>query len=100
MRRQILERVLANRARLAALAAGGPCRLLPAEGGWYAVLQVPRVGGEEQLVLDLLERDDVLVHPGFFFDFPGEGFLVLSLLPGPEVFEAGIERVLARAAAG
>jgi alanine-synthesizing transaminase len=98
MRRQVLDRVLANRARLAARAAGGPCRLMPAEGGWYAVLQVPRVGGEEQLVLDLLERDDVLVHPGFFFDFPGEAFLILSLLPRPEVFEAGVTRLLARVA--
>jgi len=37
----------------------------------------------------------VYVHPGHFFDLPGEGYLVLSLLPPPEVFQEGIRRVVA-----
>ncbi len=98
IRRAIQDRVSGNRSRLAArLGADSPCRLLPAEGGWYAVLQVPRGAGEEALVLALLERDDVLVHPGYFFDFPSEAYLVVSLLPEPEVFEPAIERVLTAA---
>ncbi len=98
IRTQILERVTGNRQRLAArVDADSPCRLLPAEGGWYAVLQVPRGAGEEALVLDLLERHDVLVHPGYFFDFPSEAYLVVSLLPEPAVFEPAVERLLARA---
>jgi hypothetical protein len=51
---------------------------------------------EESLVLQLLEQDHVLVHPGYFFDFPREAFLVLSLLPHPDVFDRGVSRVLAR----
>ena len=58
------------------------------------VLQVPATESEEQLVLRLLEREHVLVHPGYFFDFPKEAFLVLSLLPEPHVFADGLSRVL------
>ena len=70
------------------------------EGGWSAVLQVPAVRSEEALALELLEQDDVLVHPGYFFDFPKEAFVVVSLLVDPARFDAAIARLLARAAAG
>ena len=56
----------------------------------------PRIP-EEALVLDLL-ADGVLVHPGYFFDFASEAFLVVSLLPAPGDFQAGMARVLARCA--
>jgi len=72
------------------------CSVLTREGGWSAILQVPAIRAEEDLVLDLLERDDVLVHPGYFFDFPGEAYLVLSLLPEPEIFGEAVRRILAR----
>jgi hypothetical protein len=89
-------RVDRNRAALPrALAAGSPATLLASEGGWYAVLQVPATLPEEERTLRLLERSDVIVHPGYFFDFPREAFLVLSLLPSPEVFDEGLRRVLA-----
>ncbi len=71
-------------------------RLLRTEGGWYAILAVFDLASEEELILTLLEHDDVLVHPGYFFDFTNEGFLVLSLLPPPEIFCEGIGRLLAR----
>lgn len=71
--------------------------LLPPDGGWCAVLQVPSVRSEEQLVLDLLERDGVLVHPGYFFDMPREAFVVVSLLPDPVVFDRGLLSLLTRA---
>ena len=48
-----------------------------------AVVRVPSTRSEEDLVVDLLEHDGVLVHPGFFFDFPHEAFVVVSLLPEP-----------------
>jgi aspartate/methionine/tyrosine aminotransferase len=93
----IRERVLLNRASLrGAVPDGSPCRLLPADGGWYAVLQIPAVLSEEDRVLQLLEEDDVLVHPGYFFDFPREAFLVLSLLPDPRTFSEATSRLLAR----
>lgn len=71
--------------------------LLPVEAGWSAVLQVPSYRREEALVLELLQREHVLVHPGYFFDFSREAFLVVSLLVEPDVFDAGLARLLARA---
>ena len=46
-------------------------------------MQVPAIASEETIVLDLLEHTGVLVHPGYFFDFEREAFLVISLLPEP-----------------
>jgi alanine-synthesizing transaminase len=94
----ILERIRTNVATLASLAAKHPAiHLLPVDGGWSAVLRVPSTRGEEDLVLELLERDDVLVHPGFFFDFAHEAFLVVSLLPEPDAFAEGARRLMERA---
>ena len=95
---QIRRRVRANYATLRSLAQRFPaCGVLHAEAGWYAVVQVPATRSEEALVIDLIERDGVLVHPGYFFDFPREAFLVVSLLPEPEGFAAAATRVLTRA---
>jgi hypothetical protein len=73
-----------------------PATLLEPEGGWYATLRVPATSPEEERVARLLEDDGVLVHPGYFFDFPGEAYLVVSLLPPPETFAEGIDLVLSR----
>lgn len=99
MREQIGARTRRNLDLLRALASRHPsCGVLRAEGGWNAVVQVPAVKPEEQLAVELVEQDGVLVHPGFFFDFPREAFLVVSLLPEPTTFEEGVARLLARAA--
>ena len=71
-----------------------PVSIAPPGGGWSFVVRFPRVVPEEALVLELLERYGVAVHPGFFFDFPTEGYLVASLLPACDAFEAGFGRVL------
>jgi alanine-synthesizing transaminase len=98
LQRQILGRVSANRDFLASqIGATSPWKLLSAEGGWYAILEAPRIQSEEEWVLNLLGEDDVLVQPGFFFDFEREAFLVISLLTAEDVFRAGVARVLARA---
>jgi aspartate/methionine/tyrosine aminotransferase len=90
------ERIERNHDTLIRRAASpGPATLFPREGGWYALLQVPATLSEEERVLRLLAGSEVLVHPGYFFDFPREAFLVLSLLPPPEVFDEGVRRVLA-----
>jgi|WetSurMetagenome_2_1015567.scaffolds.fasta_scaffold21926_2 alanine-synthesizing transaminase len=100
VRRAILARVQHNLAALRALVLDHPsCSVHRVEGGWSAVIRVPATRSEESLVLDLLERDHVLVHPGYFFDFPHEAFLVVSLLPEPGVFRDAAGRVLARASA-
>ncbi len=100
IRRLILERVRRNLGTLQAIAAGRPaCSVLRVEGGWSAVVRVPATRSEESLALDLLEQDGVLVHPGYFFDFPHEAFVVVSLLPEPDSFRDGAARLFARASA-
>lgn len=70
----------------------GAITVLPVEGGWSAVLRVPRTRSDEDLAIDLLENG-VLVHPGYFFDFESEGFIVVSLLTPPQEFGEGIRRI-------
>ena len=60
------------------------------------MLRVAATASEEAMTLDLLERDGVIVYPGFFFDFPREAFLIVSLLPEPRSFAAGVRAVLER----
>jgi len=95
---EIAGRVRRNRRILQEEALRHPsCHVLRAEGGWYAVVQVPATRPEEDLVVELVDCERVLVHPGYFFDFPREAFLVVSLLGDPEVFRGAVARVLARA---
>jgi alanine-synthesizing transaminase len=90
---QIRTRTSANLDAARDALAGSGASVLNVEGGWYAVVQVPRVRPEEEWALDLLAREDVLVQPGFFFDFESEAFLVVSLLTPPAVFREGIRRL-------
>lgn len=96
IRRQIAARITANFRQLKDLVASAPsCRVLHAAGGWSAVVQVPTFRSEEELVVDLLSKEGVLVHPGYFFDFPRESFLIISLLPAESLFGDGVKRLLA-----
>jgi len=74
------------------------CELLNAEGGWSAVIRVPAIRSEDRLVLELFDRERILVHPGYFFDFVHEAYVVVSLLPREDVFAGAIERTLSFAA--
>jgi alanine-synthesizing transaminase len=96
---EIRRRVRSNRSALLSLrGADSTWECLAAEGGWYAVLRVPRVMTDEAWALALLERDRVYVHPGHFFDFATDGHLVVSLLPREEIFREGVSRLVARMA--
>jgi aspartate/methionine/tyrosine aminotransferase len=83
-----------------AVGAAGSVTVLRPQAGWCATLGAPAVHDDEALAVELLREDGVALHPGFLFDFPGDGFFVLSLLPEPAVFDAGVERILARLRAG
>lgn len=97
VRDAIRARVRANHAALERLLGHGqPVTLLRAEGGWSAVIRVPATGPEDRLVVALVEQDDVLVHPGYFFDFAHEAFVVVSLLSPPDVLEEGVARLVRR----
>ncbi|HXG57230.1 MAG TPA: pyridoxal phosphate-dependent aminotransferase [Vicinamibacterales bacterium] len=95
VRSAILARVRDNHAALTDILAHAPSiELLHADAGWAAVLRIPSTRSEEAVVLDLLQRDSVLVHPGYFFDFAHEAFLIVSLLPPVDVFREGVGRLV------
>jgi alanine-synthesizing transaminase len=95
MQRQLTGRVQANLAELdRRLTTQKSCERLHLEGGWYAVLRVPVTQWDEDLCIELLRREAVLVHPGHFYDFPNDGYLVLSLITPEKDFTNGVRRVL------
>jgi aspartate/methionine/tyrosine aminotransferase len=94
IRGQVAERVSANYAVLQkAFASAAFGEVLPLEGGWYAVVSVPKLADGEAFALQLLKEKYVYLHPGYFFDFEEEGFLIVSLLPRAEVFRDGVNRL-------
>jgi aspartate/methionine/tyrosine aminotransferase len=76
------------------LSASPSCTRLQVEAGWYAVLRVPAIESDEALAIRLLRDAGVSVHPGHFYDFANEGYLVLSLITEPATFREGIARLL------
>jgi alanine-synthesizing transaminase len=91
----ILDRVQRNLADLdMQISRNKSCRRLDLEGGWYAILRVPVTQSDEDLAIKILRQSSVLVHPGHFYDFPSDGYLVVSLITPAEKFQQGLERVL------
>lgn len=94
---QILERIMRNLTWLnQQLSPDLPVSCLESEAGWYAILKLPAILSDEDWAIELLRQDGVLVHPGHFYDFPGEGHLIISLLPIPEIFQQAICKLLTR----
>jgi alanine-synthesizing transaminase len=94
---QLLERVKENLTELDRQLLGQKaCARLSVEGGWYAVLRVPVTRSDEDLAVELVREQRVLVHPGHFYDFPRDGYLVLSLITPQGEFAEGIGLVLAK----
>ncbi len=91
----VLDRVRANLSELdRGLAKHKTCRRLDVEGGWYAVLRVPVTQSDEDLAIEILRKHSVLVHPGHFYDFPSDGYLIVSLITPLQDFRKGIAKVL------
>jgi aspartate/methionine/tyrosine aminotransferase len=91
----LLGRLRMNLAELDGRLTGRPsCARLLVEGGWYVVLRVPANESDEDLAIRLLREASVSVHPGHFYDFPSEGYLVLSLITEPSDFREGVDRLL------
>ena len=89
--KQLMSRVRRNLAELdRQLAAQKACARLTVEGGWYAVLRVPVTRSDEDLAIELLTTKGVYVHPGHFYDFPSDGYLVLSLITAETGFSRGL----------
>jgi aspartate/methionine/tyrosine aminotransferase len=95
IQQQLMDRVLANLKEFDhQLARQKACQRLSVESGWYAILRVPVTKSDEELAIELLRERAVLVHPGHFFDFPSDGYLVLSLITLAEDFAEGVRRLL------
>jgi len=95
VQRQLMERVQRNLDELDRQLAGQKvCVRLSVEGGWYAVLRVPVTRSDEELAIELVREKRVLVHPGHFYDFPRDGYLVLSLITAEGEFAEGVARIL------
>ena len=90
----LLELMTRNRNFLSHSLPDEKCHLLAADGGWSAVLHMSSLDNEEDFVLKLLEKEHLLVYPGYFFDFEESGFLVLSLLQTSDNFQEGIKRLM------
>ena len=92
---QLLSRVRGNLKELDRLLTGqNACRRLTVEGGWYGVLRVPAVRSDEDLAIELLTFKNVCVHPGHFYDFRSDGFLVVSLITPEAILSKGITAIL------
>jgi aspartate/methionine/tyrosine aminotransferase len=92
---QVMARVRGNLAELDSQLAGkSQVSRMKVEAGWYAVLRVPATRSDEELAIDLLEKHEVYLHPGHFYDFPGEGYMVVSLITPEQDFREGLRRVL------
>jgi len=95
IQQQLRGRVRENLAELdMQLGAQTLCHRLEVEGGWYAILRVPATCSDEELAIELLERQSVLVQPGHFYDFASDGYLVISLITPQEEFREGLQRLL------
>jgi aspartate/methionine/tyrosine aminotransferase len=92
---QLMRRIHANLNELdRQLADQKSCSRLETQGGWYAVLRIPVTRSDEDFAIELLRRSRVLVHPGHFYDFPNDGYLVLSLIAREDEFRQGISSLL------
>jgi len=92
---QLMDRVRQNLAELdRQLATQKLCQRLHLEAGWYAVLRVPVTRTDEDLAIELVREKSVLTHPGHFYDFETDGYLVLSLISPAEEFAEGCRRML------
>ena len=92
---QVMDRVRANLSDLdQQLANQKSCSRLEVEGGWYAIIRIPVTRPDEDFAIDLLRSRSVLVHPGHFYDFPNDGYLVVSLITAAHDFRVAIRSVL------
>jgi alanine-synthesizing transaminase len=97
IQRQMFSRIASNSRFLEEqLARTSNIRSLIREGGWYAVIEIFDEVSDEDRVLRLLDQDNTLVHPGYFYEFHREGFLVVSLLTSDDIFRDGITRLISR----
>lgn len=96
VREAVSRRLSANERQLREWCARSPdSEFLNREGGWYGIVRLPRGIEEESLATDLLRREGIIVHPGYFYDLEAvpAPHLVFSLLSREEDFAAAFPRI-------
>ena len=96
---QIRNRIRYNYRYLHTALEGTSVDPLYVEGGWSVVLKLPAIASDHEWILRFLEDKKIIVHPGSFFGFPSEAFVVLSLLIREEEFRTGVSGILETVAA-
>jgi hypothetical protein len=64
-----------------------------ADGGWYAMIDLPSEKDDEAWAVELIEKKKVLVHPGYLFDVEEPSAIVVSTLVERERFREGMKRI-------
>ena len=94
---EVISRIRENRIVAEEMSSScSECMCLKADGGWYAVLKLPSSCKEEDFIVELINQEKVFAHPGYFFDFKEEPYIVVSLLTPHEVFKEGLSRIMKR----
>ena len=93
-RRTLKSRISENLDTLAAVLSDEPVHALHVEGGWSAILRLPNTRSEEIWTSRLLDEENTIVQPGYFFDMPSEPYVVLSLITPEKIFAEGISRIV------
>jgi len=88
---RITQRCATNLAALQNLGDG--FRVHHTQGGWTALVDVPRVMDDDALARRLL-ADGLAAHPGWFYDIADAGCIAVSLLPEPEAFADSLTRLM------
>lgn len=90
------QKEIASRARqaLEALSQVKKLSLIKPEGGFYVTVNLGE-RNEENVALQLLKDEGLLVHPGYFYDVPGN-HLVLSLVNRPQMFRKALTPIARR----
>jgi len=93
IQKAIRVRTAENLKTLTLLMQDSPVSCLHCEGGWSAILELPKMLTEEEWITRLLQEENVVVQPGYFFDMPSEAYIVVSLITPGEQFSEGVRRV-------
>ena len=90
---QLASRIRQNYDAMQTVLSGTPAHCLHLEGGWSAVIKLPRIMTEDAWLSTLLDDYNLIVQPGYFFDMADEPHIVISLITPPELFLAGLQQL-------
>ncbi len=93
VREALLKRIRENIDSLRDLLKDSPLHALGVDGGWSQIIRLPHTISEEEWVTKFVQEQNVLVHPGYFFDMRSEAYIVVSLIVQPDIFREGIRRI-------